>query len=44
MFETVHEVGAPPVHADEAAPAQQQLDLAIEPPYTPPSTRQKQIS
>lgn len=43
-LETVHEVGASPVHAAEAAPAQQQLDLAIEPPYSPPSTRQKQIS
>lgn len=41
--ETIHEVGASPVHAAEEAPAQQQLDLAIEPPYSPPSTRQKQI-
>lgn len=43
-FETVHEAGASPVPAAEAVPAQQQLDLAIELPYTPPSTQQKQIS
>jgi sec-independent protein translocase protein TatB len=42
-LETVHEAGASPVPAADAAPAQQQLDLAIEPPYSPPSTRQKQI-
>ena len=43
-FATLHEAGASPGHAAEAAPAQQQLDLAIEPPYSPPSTQQKQIS
>ena len=43
-LETIHEVGAPPAHAADAAPAQQQLDLAIEAPYSPPSTQQKQIS
>ena len=38
---TVHEVGAG--HADEAAPAQQQLDLAIEPSSLPPPNKQQQI-
>ena len=41
--ETVHEVEASPAHSAEEAPAQQQLDLAIEPPFSPPSTQQKQI-
>lgn len=42
-LETVHEVGAPPAHAADAAPAQQQLDLAIEPPHSPPSNKQQII-
>lgn len=42
-LETVHELDAPPAHAADAAPGQQQLDLAIEPSRSPPSSKQQII-
>jgi sec-independent protein translocase protein TatB len=41
--ETVNEAGASTAQAADAAPAQQQLDLAIEPPHPPPPNKQQQI-